>query len=233
MPINQTLLIRNPSTGLPEIQRAAFYVMFRTLNDSLSLVQSKWDASDVEHSSVIGVTHVPTVLEPIQNKNFYEGRKPSLIDAEVDCYPNVCVMATRATPDADSALWDHQEKYRVSLTIEVMVKASAEEGEEVCGRRVNRMIDAVHTSMMTNQSLGGIVSGFIGAPTISVADIFTRKDRGGSSSSGQGTRTAYGPHWFWQGGRLEYAVRKEAATPSHGRPFRNAPTYSDLGIDQA
>ena len=168
----------------------------------------------------------------MQPENFHEGFRPSLINAPVEGYPNLAVMAYRATPGPGTELYDHQEKYRVTLVIETMVKAMSEEGEEVCNHRAQRMVQAVHTCLMANQTLGGIVSGFDGTPTVSVTELFTRKDRGGDASSA-GTRTSYGPHWYWQGGRMEYAVRKEASLPtSHGTNFRSAPTYEGLSVDQ-
>lgn len=227
-----TTIIGTPSTGSEQIQRAALYVLHKTINEAIGLVQAAWVASDTEHATVFGNTYIPTILEPIQNKNFHEGHRPSLINAPVDRYPNVAVMAYRATPAPGTDLFDHQENYRVSLAVEVMVKAMSEEGEEVCNRRAHRLVDAVHVSLMANTTLGGLVSGFDGTPTTSVTELFTRKDRGGNDSGQRGARTAYGPEWFWQGGRLEYAVRKEAAMPSHENHFRNAPTYSSLGIDQ-
>lgn len=227
------LLVDTPSMGLEEIQRAALLVLADTLNEALPLVEAAWAPSDLSFATRMGILYVPTLLELVVPENFVEGYRPSLIDAPIERYPNVASMAYRATPGSGAELYDHQESYRAALTIECMVKATLEEGEAVCNRRAHRMVQAVHTCLMANETLGGIVSGFGGAPTASVTELFTRKDRGGDASS-RGTRTSYGPHWFWQGGRLEYAVRKEAVTPaSHGLNFPTAPTYEGLEIDQA
>lgn len=225
------LLVDTPNAGMPEIQRAAFFVLFDTLNDALVLVEQSWATSDQSFSDRTGRPFVPTTLEPVEDDNFHEGLDPSLIQAPIEKFPNCSVLAYRATPGPGAALLDHQEVYRVSLTIEAMVKATPEEGVDICNRRCNRMVQAVHTCLMANQTLGGIVSGFDGTPTINVTEMFTRKDRGGDASS-RGTRTSYGPEWLWQGARLEYAVRKEASMPSHGSNFRSAPTYEGLSVDQ-
>lgn len=224
-------LVATPDTGLEQIQRAAFFVLFDTVNNALPLVEAAWAASDQSFSQRTGRVHVPTTLERVENANFHEGLNPSLIQSPADKFPNVSVLAYRATPGPGSDLYDHQEVYRVTLVIETMVRSSEKEGTDMCNRRAHRMVQAIHTCMMANKNLGGIVSGFDGTPTTNVTEMFTRKDRGGSSSS-RGARTSYGPEWFWQGGRLEYAVRKEATMPSHGSNFRNAPTYDGLSVDQ-
>jgi hypothetical protein len=142
-------------------------------------------------------------------------------------------MALRAMPGPGSDSYDHQESYRIPLVIECMVKAmpqpaskdlndaSALAAAALVNQRAHRMVEAINACMMRNTTLGGLVSGFAGAPTTSVTEMFTRKEK-----------TAYGPHWFWQGGRLEYAVRKEAAMPSHGSIFRSV-QREGLDIDQA
>lgn len=227
------LLVDTPNAALEEIQRAALLVLADTLNDAIGLVEAAWADSDQSFAERMGRAYTPVVLERVQPENFHEGYRPSLINAPVEQYPNVAAMAYRATPGPGTELYDHQEKYRVALVIEMMVKAMSDDGgEEVCNHRAQRMVQALHTCLMANQTLGGIVSGFDGTPTVSVTELFTRKDRGGDPSSA-GTRTSYGPHWFWQGGRLEYAVRKEASLPTtHGTNFRSAPTYEGLSVDQ-
>jgi len=225
-----SLLVDTPSAGLEEIQRSAFFVLFDTLNVAIAKVNDAWVASDESFALHTGRPFVPVLTEAVLPDNFIEGHRPSLIEAPIDNYPNVSVMAYRASPGPGSELYDHQEKYRVNLVVETMVKATEEEGESVCNSRAKRMVQAVNTCLMDNPTLGGVVSGFDGTPTVSVTELFTRKDRGGDASS-RGARAAYGPSWFWQGGRLEYVVRKEAVMPTHGNDFR-APTYEGLSVDQ-
>jgi hypothetical protein len=118
--------------------------------------------------------------------------------------------------------YDQIDVYRDNLFVEIMVKATQDEGEEIVNRRVQRTAEAVNICILRNETLNGIVAGFDTAPTLRLSDVFTRKER-----------TAYGPEWFWQGARLEYAVRKEATHPSlsPGSIFGNVPS-GHLGIDQ-
>lgn len=205
-----TLLVDISTAGLEQIQRATLTQLFHGLNDTLVLVQAAWDPSDEQLDELRGLDYVPTVLEPVASENFYEGFRPSLISAPITNYPNVAVMAYTATPGPGTELYDHQEKYRLSLVVEGMVKASPDEGEEACNRRAQRMAEAINAVITADATLGGTVSGLDATPTIRIAELFTRKEK-----------SNYGDHWFWQGCRLEYAVRKEAVIgQSHGQSFR-------------
>ena len=221
-----TLLVDTPTAGLPQIQRAALYVLRDTLNIALGEIETAWAASDEEFANDFDREYTPIVLERVALIDFHEGFRPSLIRSPKERIPNVSVMCYRATPGAASALNDHMDIYNVPLVIETMLKASAAEGEEILERRAHRMVEAIMACMSRNQTLGGIVSGLSTNPTSNLTEMFPRKDSGKGN-----TRTAYGQEWLWQGGRIEYTVRKEAATPSHGSAFRSV-QHDDLGIDQ-
>lgn len=211
-------LVSTPTIGLEEVQRKAFYVLFDGLNSVLAEMQTEWDRRDETFATRTGREFIRTVLEPIQPENFYEGHRPSLIDADVTSYPNVSVMTPRAVAGVGTDQQDHMEVHRNLLWIECMAKSEANEDE--VNRRSLRLVEAVHITLMRNPTLEGIVAGFDTAVNANMGDVFTRKQR-----------TAYGPHWFWRGGRLEYAVRKESAHPvSSGPVFPTAPVYD---IDQA
>jgi hypothetical protein len=212
-----TLLVDQATTGLEEIQREAFYVVLDHINDAIGEVEAYWGPRDEALAVRMGVDYEPTLLERVVSENFHEGHRPSLIKAPITAYPNVSVMCFRATPHGESASHDHMDIYRDTLWIEIMVKS--EVSEEECNRRAHRMATAVNLCVMANTTLNGIVSGLDATPSANITDLFTRKER-----------SAYGPEWFWQGARLEYAVRKEAAhgSPSSGSFFR-APQYA---IDQ-
>jgi len=191
-----TLILKNPTLGLEEVQRAAFYILFERLNDAIGLVESYWTPLDEERSIRTGIPIPATTLERVLPGNFHEGHRPSLLRAPIEAYPNVAVMAFRATPGPGSDLFDHVDVYRDQLWIEMMVKSQIDEVET--NRRAQRMAAAVNTCMIQNQSLEGIVSGLETGPTAVVSDLFVRKER-----------TSYGAEWYWQGARLEYSVRKE------------------------
>lgn len=219
------LLVSTPLIGLEQIERAAFTLLVEKLNDALAEMESFMAQSDEDVATLLGRPHTATVLEPIELDNFHEGHRPSLIDAPVDAYPNISVMAVRAVPSPDDAAFDQLSSYRDVLFIEMMARANPDEGEVVVNRRIKRMAEAVNGVLMGDQSLKGVVTGFESAPTLNISDVFTRKER-----------TSYGQHWYWQGGRLEYTVRKEASTPPGGSIFRadsggSTPDYSQF-IDQ-
>lgn len=223
-----------PGAGLEVIQRGAFTVLYKQLNTFIGECEAAWEQSDLDFAEMTGVNYVPTTLERVEPENFHAGHTPSLIGAPVDQYPNVVAMCYRATPGPGTEQYDHQSKYRASLIVETMVRGIPDPPNNdlnspeslaaaaMVNSRAQRMVEAVHVCLMANPTLGGVVSGFDGDPTSSVTELFTRKEK-----------TAYGPHWYWQGGRIEYAVRKEASLAStHGPNFRSA-TYEGLEIDQA
>ena len=172
------------------------------------------DTSDAEIALLRGQDYVPTVLEPVEPVNFYEGHRPSLINATIEKYPNCSVMANQATPAALDLI-DQADAYRCNLFVELMVKTI--DNEETVNRRVQRMAEAVNITMMSDQSLGGVVTAFDGPPVVVVGDVFVRKEK-----------TSYGAEWLWQGARLEYVVRKEAS-----RPSSNGAVLPAFDIDQA
>lgn len=216
-----TTLVHTPLLGLEDVQRQALYTLLNNLNEVIEEIEAAFEASDREYADRLGRPYEPTTLEQVDNENFHEGHTPSLISSPVEGYPNVAVMAYRATPSPTDAQYDHQTVYLNQLVIDAMVKSI--DSEEEVNRRARRMTEAVNVCIMRNQNLNGIVQGFDGAPSIRISDVFTRKER-----------TAYGPEWFWQGSRLEYVVRKEAVhnpPSSSGSIFRTPQPQFD--IDQA
>jgi hypothetical protein len=216
-------IVGTPKIGFEEIQRGALRLLFAEVNDAIAEVSTDMATDDQLLALEMGQTYVPTTVELIDPKNFYEGHRPSLIDAAASRYPNCSVWALRAAPSVDSGSFDQVDINVISLFIEIMVKDL--ESEENVNRRLSRTVEAVHAVIAKDPTLGGVVSGLNTDPIIELADVFTRKDRGGSDT-GQGARAAYGSTWFWQGARLTYAVRKETGMSSAGSFFRSA------GIDQ-
>lgn len=209
-----TTIINLPTIGIEAIQRAAFKQLFDGLNGALAQMAMFMDTSDQEIALLTGREYVPTALEPVALTNFYEGHRPSLINAAIEKYPNCSVMANQATP-ATLDLIDQADAYRCNLFVEIMAKTT--DSEETVNRRVQRMAEAVNITLMADQSLGGVVTSFDSPPVVVVGDVFVRKEK-----------TSYGAEWLWQGARLEYAVRKEASRPSSNGAFLPA-----FDIDQA
>ena len=190
-------IVNSPVVGMEQIQRQAFYTLFDGLNSAIDVVSAEMADSDVEFSVHTGRTYEALEVQNIEPGNFYEGHRPSLIEAPLDQYPNCAIWATSAAAAEESQLFDHSQVFNTILSVEVMVKASPEEGEEVVNKRTIRTIEAVHYAFMADPTLGGIVSSIGDEPSIDLSEVFTRKER-----------TAYGAEWFWQAGRLQYVISK-------------------------
>jgi hypothetical protein len=213
----------NSTNGLEQAQRAAFLLLFDHLNSAITFVEGNWTTSDQTFASQIGISYVPLVIERIQNANFYEGHRPSLITAPIEKYPNVCVWGVRSTPSEESIASDNVDIWNNLLFVEIMCKSVADENE--VNKRTIRTAEAIHLVMISNPTLSGVVTGLNGDMNINMSDVFLRREN-----------TSYGNTWFWQGARLEYVVRKDAVLPSSRRPgpdFTSGISAADMAlIDQ-
>lgn len=218
--MNNTL-VNQPLLGLEAIQREGFLLFFDHFNGAVGEVNAFMEPRDRALAQHTGrLPFVATPVEQIAPENFYEGHRPSLISAPLGDYPNLSVWAVRATPTPDSAILDQQSAHRVLLYVEVMVKS--EKSEEEVNRRILRTVEAVNLCVMANQTFNATVNGMDSDPAVTISEVFTRKER-----------SSYGPEWFWQGARLEYAVRKESVTPSSTSGIFQAATNQsgNSGID--
>jgi len=211
-------IIQNTLVGLEEVQYAAWRQLFDGLNTAIDDVAAYFTPNDLEVWELQGndpLEFIPVVVENVDPQNFYRGHVQSLVrNAPIDRFPNCCVFTTQATPATNSQSLDQLEAYRDTLIVEIMTKS--EKDEQEVNRRALRTAEAVNITLQRDTTLGGIIHGFDSAPSVIVGDVFIRKET-----------TAYGPEWFWQGVRLEYAVRKEAELPSsEGSVFRT------IDIDQ-
>ena len=206
-------IMTNALIGAEQVQRAAFLQLFQNLNPALVEMEDFMVTSDQAFSQITDRPYVATELEPVDPDNFHEGHTPSLIKAPIGEYPNCCVWVTRAAPAPGMEQYDHQTGWLDNLTVECMVKSETSEAE--VDRRIKRMAEAVNVALTSDPTLGGVVYELQTPPTVIWGDVFTRKER-----------TAYGPHWFWQGVRMEYPVRKEATMPTASGSF------AGLDIDQ-
>lgn len=213
------------SVGLELVQLEAFAVLYENLNDALEQSQARGDAVEARLEELFGEAPDPVVLELVDKTprasdpggNFYLGHRASLINAPIEQYPNVSVVADDITPDP-LLDFDQGSAYRDRLRIEFMVKSIV--GEDEVNKRVQRMLDAINAVMMSNRSLNGVVPEGLTLSRGFIGNVFPRE-----------AQTSYGDRWFWQGGRLDYVVTKVGADPSPasgGNFFRGA----DIGIDQ-
>jgi hypothetical protein len=186
--------------GLEEIQRAAVLLLFDKLNDALAERAAQMIASDQAFYTHLGRIYEPIEIEPILAENFYEGHRPSLIQAPIEKYPNISAWTTRTSMNAESASSDHTTIYNDLLYIEAMVKS---DDEDTVNKRLARTVEAINNVISRNPTLGNVVTGISDERTVNMSDVFARRER-----------TNYGPVWYWQGARLEYVVRKDAVLPS-------------------
>lgn len=216
------MTIYDQGIGLERLQREAFIVLFNKLNDELALVESAWAQLDQQLSTLTPYDYVEINLEGIQPQNFYLGHRPSLIQAPINRYPNVSIMAWRAGSEAPDNI-DQLASYRQNLAIEVMVKSrtykEADEpdlltAETEVNARIQRTTDAVNNVILANKSLNGVTTEISRTPSITLSDVFVREEK-----------TSYGDKWLWQGSRLEYDVTKISN-------LSNTNTREGLNIDQ-
>lgn len=197
------LSVINPlerGSGLEELQFAAFEVLVNDLNAEIAVVEDLREALDQRQAELRGVGYQPVTVEEIETDHFYPGHTPSLIldSTPIDSYPCVTVMAYAMDPEAFDAQADQFMAQRDRIYIETLVKASPNEGELVCDKRVKRTIDAIHRVLAANQTLNGAAFG-IGTPRVNISEVFTRPRSDDDDTD-----------WFWQAGRIEYGVTKFA-----------------------
>lgn len=181
--------------GTEAIQRAAIIVLFDYLNDKIAEMNLTWSVEDDEYWAALNRGNEEWFVEPVDDSNFYAGTVPSLINAPIERYPNVCAICYMATPP--NSFDDDGEFYAHTLALEVMVKSI--NSEEEVNSRIQKTLDAVHLTFMDsleNRTLNNTVPR-LNAPRQTIGDVFIRKER-----------TNIGDRWYWQGGALEYTVNK-------------------------
>lgn len=214
-----TTIIENTLIGLEEVQFAMWRQLSNGLNTAIEDVATYFEDMDEEVWEMQGndpLDFEATTLEDVQPENFYLGHVQSLVrDAPIDRFPNCCVFTVQANAAPNAAQLDQMEAYRDLVIVEIMVKSNLNEQE--VNRRALRTAEAVNITLQRDITLGGVIWGFENTPNVIIGDVFIRKET-----------TAYGPEWYWQGVRLEYAIRKEAERPSStGSVFR------EIDIDQS
>lgn len=216
MPIPPFTQLTTPLVGLEDLQRAAFYVFFEGMNNTIDEIQARWASRDEEFNTVTGRMLPATALEHIQSANFHEGHKPSLIRGNPDLYPNIAVFATQATPSPESDRFDQIDTWFDSLLVEVMVKGY---DEETTNRRIQRTTEAAVMCLRRNSTLGGAGFGFQTAPTVIISDLFAvNSPSQGGAYPGQAnpTGSTSGGRFLWQGAQIQFRVVRDSVYPSSG-----------------
>lgn len=185
--------------GLEDMAVATFITLFQSLNANLAAIEAERAPRDEFLAELRGIDYEPVTLEQIEDEHFYLGHVPSLIldETPITNYPACAVMAYQASPESFDAQEDQLSAFRDRLYVEVMVKASPIEGEEVCDRRVWRTADAVNRTITADQTLGGSTFGIGGAATAIISEVMTRPVSDSDDTD-----------YFWQAARIEYGVTK-------------------------
>lgn len=188
-------MLTDTRLGTEAIQRAAIVVLFDHLNDKIAVMNETWAIEDDLYWAALNRGNEEWFVESVDDKNFYAGTIPSLINAPIQNYPNICAICYIANPPNSSD--DRGELYNNVLAIEVMVKSI--NSEEEVNSRIQKTLDAIHLTYMDsleNRTLNNTIPE-LNAPRQTVGDVFIRRER-----------TDIGDKWFWQGGSLEYVVNK-------------------------
>lgn len=184
--------------GLEIIEREAIKILYEELNDELIAVQDEWEDRDIEINQLTGEDPITVELELIEESNFYYGHRPSLLEAPVDNYPNICAISDSS--DASETELDQFNNYEVSLAIEIMCKSLYNESE--VNRRTSRTAEAVNRVLMRNNTLNGECEGFDFDPSLVLTNVFIRSDHP------QGDKD-----WYWMGARIDYLITRHAQLP--------------------
>jgi hypothetical protein len=183
------------SIGLEQIGRAILSQLYAGLNAEITASNALWTSRDVEFAAETGLVVPPITLEAVANGNFHHGHIPSLIDAPIEKYPNVAVLAASARPTSDHGI-DQGEEYVVTAYVETMIKSLV--SQEETNARALRMAEAVNAVIERDATLDGLVTG-VDLVSVDITDVFIRREA-----------HARGTEFYWQGSRLDYNVRKPA-----------------------
>lgn len=190
-------------TGLEELQRAMLVHLHANVDGILDELNEKWKPLDEELSETLELEHVDSPCEHIAV--FSDGHRPSFIEAPIDNYPNVSVMAYRAEPAPEQ--WDQGDTFSDTVYVELLVKSptfseeeqdSKTDAESIVNRRVQRTADAVQRAVADDPTLGGSSYTLQAPPTVDITDVFVRRE---SVKTG-------GDKWLWQAARLEWKSTK-------------------------
>lgn len=182
------------SLGLERLGREVLLRLAASVNTAIHAQTSTWAAADLDFANQMGIAYSPLILEDITKANMHLGHVPALIDAPIEQYPNLSVLAPDIKPlPAASAGWDQGDEFLANFYVEIMVKDV--ESQENVNKRCQRTLDAVNSVVMAEETFGGRYS-YLGLNAVGVSDVFIRREI-----------KSRGPEWYWQGARLDYQVR--------------------------
>jgi hypothetical protein len=189
------MIILGRSTGMEHIGRAVLMHLQPSLNTEIHAQSSIWAPLDQAFATQFGVIYTPVVLEDVESHNMHMGHIPSLIEAPLDQYPNLCAMSAEMASVEES--YDQGDEFSYGVYIEIMVKSLV--SQEDVNKRIQRTTDAVHSLLLGERTIGGNFTEFE-LRSGDVSDVFVRRE--------EKSREA---RWFWQGSRLDYSVKIPAS----------------------
>lgn len=181
------------SLGLEKLGREVLLRLAASVNAAIHAMTSTWSSADSDFAAAMGITYTPLVLEEIDKANMHLGHVPALIDAPIEQYPNLSVLAPDLKPLPPQSSYDQGDEYWDAFYVEMMVKDV--DSQERVNARVQRTMEAVNQTIMIDTSFGGKYS-HLELLSAGVSDVFIRREV-----------KSRGPEWFWQGARLDYRVR--------------------------
>lgn len=193
--------------GLESLQLAIYKTIHANINNYIEIEETHGATLDAEIASASGRDPVGVTLERFDARYIHYGHRPSMIEAPIEEYPSMSVMAYMASPSATNMNADYGHSFTVKCAIEMIVKSGpyppddrAGIGEDIVGRRLKRTTEAVHRLMDDNSSVGGLFMPPEMAPVITLGEIFEREEDGVA---------VLGSRWYWQGCRMEYTYLKQ------------------------
>lgn len=193
--------------GFEPLERACLMVMLGQLNDEIDVQSERWKPADLALQQVGAGSGVGQVDIPhIEPGNFHEGPHRSLIEAPIECFPNISMAAYATVPALTQ--FDQFDSSTTTLFIETMAIAGpVAEGTEtmfetIVHRRIQRMTEAVSIVMLRNKTLLG------------TAHEMTTPPRGGIGNQSwlRPKNKGAGEKYIWHGSRLQYTLTRHHTT---------------------
>jgi len=185
-----------PGLGLEELARQTLIILMRELNQEIEYQEQRWAPKDEELANLQGVEYTPVEIERVEAWNFRVGHRPSLVEAPIENYPNVAVLAYSAAPSPAAEQFDQLEAFDDRLAVEIMCKGF---DESMVNARTQRTADAAYIVLARNRTFDGIIGEQGRVPSVMITDLFPRREGRGE-----------GRQWWWQGARIDGTIVKHS-----------------------
>lgn len=192
--------------GTERLAQETLLLLVQNLNTALGVEDAKWTTLDKDFSRELHIPGVVCNSDKVDNRDFYKGHRPSLIEAPIDRYPNVSVMSYHSEPSGDQG--DQYEGQRIRIFIEAICidgpydqntdgSVFDRNGEDLVNKKTQRMAEAIHAVLIDQRTLGGYAFEIGPPPTVDWSDCMRRRESKGT-----------GQDYYWQMVKLEYTLNK-------------------------